>query len=177
MSQRTVNVDEAREEARKARGKRWGTRRKTEKEAAVARRERYRVSTEPVTVRLPWPPALNTYYRTAVVAKHAQTYISKSGKAYRRLVVKQWEAVRVTFEGRLAVRIAATYPDARRRDLDGLPKALLDALEHAGAFEDDSQIRLLIVEQEAIEAPGWVDVRVGPKPGREEQGTLFGTDF
>ena len=31
-------------------------------------------------------------------------------------------------------------PDARRRDLDNILKPLLDALQHGGAYGDDSQI-------------------------------------
>jgi len=31
-------------------------------------------------------------------------------------------------------------PDRRRRDLDNAMKALLDSLEHAGVYDDDSQI-------------------------------------
>ena len=42
--------------------------------------------------------------------------------------------------GRLYVTITAYQPDNRRRDLDNLPKAILDALQHAGVYEDDSQI-------------------------------------
>ena len=38
-------------------------------------------------------------------------------------------------------------PDRRRRDLDNLPKAVQDSIAHAGVFEDDSQIDLLIVRR------------------------------
>lgn len=163
-TQRTVTTAQARELAKQAKARTRAQRQRDLKDVAESRRLSMRVSTEPVTVRLPFPPLLNRYYRTAVVGKHASTYISKDGKAYRKQVVELWREVGVTFEGQLALRITATYPDNRRRDIDGLPKAIMDSLEAAGAFEDDSQIRLLIVEQEAVEAPGWVEVTLGPKP-------------
>lgn len=43
-------------------------------------------------------------------------------------------------EGRLAVVIHATMPDKRKRDIENIQKALLDSLEHAGVYIDDSQI-------------------------------------
>ena len=53
-------------------------------------------------------------------------------------------------EGRLAVHIALFPPDRRKRDVDNILKALLDACEHAGCYESDSQIdELHIVRQDA----------------------------
>jgi crossover junction endodeoxyribonuclease RusA len=40
----------------------------------------------------------------------------------------------------LAVTLRVHAPDRRARDLDNLPKALLDAITHAGLWEDDSLI-------------------------------------
>lgn len=40
----------------------------------------------------------------------------------------------------LKVTITAYRPDNRRRDLDNLLKAVLDALTHAGVYEDDHLI-------------------------------------
>jgi crossover junction endodeoxyribonuclease RusA len=149
-------------------------RRRDTRDRAEARRSCYRVTTEPVTVRLPFPPALNHYWRSWFVAGHVATYISSDGQKFRKEVIEAWRAVAVTFDGLLAVRVGAVLPDRRERDLDGLLKALLDSLEHAGAYRNDSQIRLLVIEHVATEAPGWVDVTIGPRPG-ERQNTLFGT--
>ncbi|EHZ4690535.1 RusA family crossover junction endodeoxyribonuclease, partial [Escherichia coli] len=41
--------------------------------------------------------------------------------------------------GRLAIKIIAEPPDKRRRDLDNILKAPLDALTHAGLLIDDEQ--------------------------------------
>jgi len=176
VTQRTVTVIEAQQLAKQERGRKWGARRRAERNAKAARRERFRVSTKPVALRLPFPPSLNHYYRLTVVGKHAQTYISAAGKAYRAEVIKIWRRVGVTFNGRLAIKVVVVFPDRREYDLDGLWKALLDSLEHAGAYENDSQIKAESMEQEAVEVPGWVDIVLGPKPG-ERQGTLFETEF
>jgi crossover junction endodeoxyribonuclease RusA len=43
-------------------------------------------------------------------------------------------------EGPLEVLIELFPPDRRRRDADNTTKPLLDALQHGGAYADDSQI-------------------------------------
>ncbi|MBN2579130.1 MAG: RusA family crossover junction endodeoxyribonuclease [Pirellulales bacterium] len=172
MSVITMSVEQVRQLTKR----RKSSKRAEERAAIETRRLTYRVSTEPVQFRLPFPPSLNRYYRTAVIAGHAQTYISKEGKAYREYVIKEWRRIGITFKGRLAIKVAAVFPDHRPYDLDGLWKALLDALEHAGAYEKDEQIKAESIEQDRIEAPGWVDIILGPKPG-DRQGTLFETEW
>jgi crossover junction endodeoxyribonuclease RusA len=39
-------------------------------------------------------------------------------------------------------------PDARKRDLDNLLKCLLDSLQTAKVYEDDSQIDYLLIKRE-----------------------------
>jgi len=181
MTQRVVTIEEARDLAKRQRGRDWADRRKDEAEAKAARRERLRLSTEPVSVRLPFPPSINRYWRTKVVGKSIReasviTYISAAGTAYRKEVIRLWQKVGVTFEGKLAIKVRVVMPDRRERDLDGLWKALLDSLEHAGACERDSQIKAESMEEVAIESPGWIEIVLGPKPG-ERQGTLFDTEW
>ena len=54
--------------------------------------------------------------------------------------------------GPLEVDIHVYPPDRRRRDVDNVQKALLDALDHGGGYEDDSQIvRLSIEKGELVE--------------------------
>ncbi|MFW5698701.1 MAG: RusA family crossover junction endodeoxyribonuclease [Planctomycetota bacterium] len=86
---------------------------------------------------LPFPPSVNHYYRRV----GSRTLISKAGREYRRTVVAM---LRPRFArpltGRLHVTIHAHPPDRRRRDLDNLQKCTFDSLQHAGVYEDDSQI-------------------------------------
>ena len=58
-----------------------------------------------------------------------------------------WRAGRAPLDGKLAVRVVAVAPDRRKRDLDNLLKATLDALTHAKVWHDDGQIDRLEVER------------------------------
>lgn len=88
---------------------------------------------------LPFPPSLNTYWRS-VPGKGV--LISEKGRQYRSAVqalaiAQKWQRFG---DSRLSVNIEAWAPDKRRRDLDNMLKAALDALTHAGVWQDDSQI-------------------------------------
>ena len=62
--------------------------------------------------------------------------------------------------GRLKITIKAYMPDRRRRDIDNLTKALLDALAHARLYEDDEQIDDLRIVRMGVEKPGRVEVEL-----------------
>jgi len=91
-----------------------------------------------IQLELPWPPSINHYWR------HTKTghYISKEGKAYREMVFFHCLKSRDKFkkEDRLSIHIQAFPPDKRKRDLDNVLKSLLDALQEARVYHDDSQI-------------------------------------
>jgi crossover junction endodeoxyribonuclease RusA len=42
------------------------------------------------------------------------------------------------------------YPPDARRDIDNYNKALFDALTHAGIWEDDSQVKRMLVEWHGV---------------------------
>lgn len=121
-------------------------------------------------LRLPWPPSVNTYWRHVPVRGGVRSLISRSGRQYRGKVA--WVVLEAVSEGRpavmqrardgarLSVSIQAYPPDRRTRDLDNLPKAVLDALGHAGVYGDDSQIDRLEVERRAVARPGEVVVQI-----------------
>lgn len=97
-----------------------------------------------ICLTLPWPPSVNHYWRH----NQGRTHISAEGKAFRQIVA--WRALEQRtkcLSGRLSLTVGAFPPDRRRRDLDNLLKALLDALQAAGCYEDDSQIDRLVVQR------------------------------
>lgn len=108
---------------------------------------------------LPYPPSVNHYWRRV----GHRTLISRGGRAFRRSVQAALAARGVQpLAGRLAITIDVHPPDHRRRDLDNALKALLDALEHGGAYGDDAQIDDLRVRRGACVPGGCVWVRLRP---------------
>jgi len=89
------------------------------------------------SIELPFPPSVNHYWRH----QNGRHHISAQGVAYRKEVWAICKQLRVRpLPGELAVRIEAYPPDKRRRDLDNMLKAALDACTHGGIWVDDSQI-------------------------------------
>lgn len=60
------------------------------------------------------------------------------------------------------VEIVLFPPDQRRRDLDNYNKALFDALTHAGVWEDDSQVKKMLVEWGPVVPKGKVEITITP---------------
>lgn len=109
-----------------------------------------------VHVTLPYPPSTNRYWRH----NRGRTHISSEGKAYREAVkATLWNVGGFGPHPRLALHVTAFPPDRRRRDLDNLFKALLDALAHAGLYEDDAQIDELSIKRCARHPGGQLVVR------------------
>lgn len=116
------------------------------------------------TYRLPWPPSVNCYIRRG----SNRSYMTKKGKEFRDEVVNEvaerdssvWKIPRCAMNGRLAVNVELTAPDKRKRDIDNHVKAVLDALQYAGVFLDDSQIDELRVKRLHVESPGACDVTI-----------------
>lgn len=110
---------------------------------------------------LPYPPTNNTYYRHV----GSRVLISAKGRQYKQRV---WIAFRkalpgfTKLAGRLTVEVYATMPDRRRRDLDGIPKALLDSLTGL-AWVDDEQIDKLTIERVKVGKPGGVFLTIREK--------------
>lgn len=113
---------------------------------------------KPYRIELPWPPSVNHYWRHV----GARTLISKAGREYRQSVelAVLIAGGRRNLLGRLSLRIAASPPDLRRRDLDNVLKAPLDALAKCGVYEDDSQIDELIVRRLKPSKPGRLVIEI-----------------
>jgi len=113
---------------------------------------------------LPFPPSVNHYWRHV----GHRTLISRTGRAYRQQVLHDVEQLGLrAITGPIKLEVIATRPDRRRRDLDNLLKSLLDALDHADVYEDDSQIQDLRItwecdenQQPVIVAGGLCEVRI-----------------
>ena len=113
---------------------------------------------------IPYPPSVNTYWR----AVKGRVIMSKRGREYRDAV---YTAINSAFEpddvedprpllGRLKVKITATMPDRRRRDIDNINKAALDALGDAGVYGDDEQIDDLHILRGEVMKPGCLEVEI-----------------
>ena len=112
---------------------------------------------EALRLTLPWPPSVNHYWRRV----GNRTLISKEGRLFRKRVLATLTTQHIEpMTGPLAVRIVAHPPDRRRRDLDNIAKSLLDALEHGGVYEDDSQIDRLAIERASVVKGGAVIVEI-----------------
>ena len=117
---------------------------------------------EQITVQLPWPPTVNSYYRNI----RGKTLISKGGRLYRKSVISICrKKVNAHTVGRLTVTIWAAPADDRDRDLDNLFKAVLDSLQKAGVIRNDADIDDLRIKRSPKEARARVVVRItGEKP-------------
>lgn len=108
----------------------------------------------PLTATLPFPPSTNRYWRQY----RGHTVLSAAGRAYRDAVLgmlwQQYGSQPPSYgQARLAIYIDAYPPDKRKRDLDNLLKATLDALQYARLFDDDAQIdQITITRRESLPA-------------------------
>jgi crossover junction endodeoxyribonuclease RusA len=96
---------------------------------------------------LPYPPSVNSYW-----GFHGhRRFLTPKAIAFKSetdCIVKE-NNVKLGKE-RLQIEITLYPPDKRIRDIDNSIKSCLDALVQAGAFEDDSQIDVLIVQRGEI---------------------------
>jgi len=120
-----------------------------------------------VTLVLPWPPTVNSYWRHVRCGRGIKVLVSEKGRKYRQTVaniaIKTLGLQRQSISGRLRVEIAACPADRRVRDLDNILKSLLDAITHAGVWSDDGAIDdLHIIRVDDPELRGMVHVCVQP---------------
>lgn len=114
-------------------------------------------------ITLPWPPSINHYWRHF----RGRTVISREGRTFRTNVCALLAGGgprKPPAGGRIALAMDAFPPDRRRRDLDNLQKPVLDALEHAGVYEDDSQVDVLLTQRRDVVPGGRLAVRLAELP-------------
>lgn len=107
---------------------------------------------------LPWPPSVNHYW----AARGNGRYLSPHAQRWHK---EAWATLRAAWRGKpmrgeVAVLVVLHPPDRRRRDLDNILKAVLDALVHAGVLQDDSQVAELHAVRREARRPGRVEIRV-----------------
>lgn len=94
-----------------------------------------------IELTLPHPPSINSYWPST---KGGHKYLSPKAKVFRNEVVNIVDKagyLNLKLQGSLRYTAVYHAPDKRRRDIDNFcSKAVLDALTHAGLYEDDCQI-------------------------------------
>lgn len=123
-------------------------------------------------ITLPLPPSVNTYWRKS---PHGM-YITPQGKDFRKAVaeiIAERQCLKFG-SARLFVAVRLCMRDRRGSDLDNRLKALCDALEHAGVFDDDEQIDELHVLRGPIVKGGECYVVITERDAvAEAQGALL----
>lgn len=120
---------------------------------------------------LPWPPSVNHYWRSIVVRGSVRTLLSARGRSYRSAALAELMRCRASglrLGRSMGVRIDVYPPDRRRRDLDNLPKAILDALTHAAVWDDDSQVDDLRIVRKAVCKGGRIEIEIEDISGRAQ---------
>ena len=114
-----------------------------------------------MTIELPWPPSINHYWQRN---RDGSVRVGAPGVRFRMEATQEFtRAYGLHFPPsnvRLSVKIYAHPPDKRRRDLDNTLKAILDSLQCAGAYEDDSQIDDLHIVRKKVVKGGKVRVSI-----------------
>lgn len=115
--------------------------------------------------KLPLSPTINDYWRPTT-AKHTNAkrprvymYLTAVGKQYKTAVIKRIGKHCPTNK-RLKLTAVIHFNDKRKSDLDNRLKGLLDALEYAGVYEDDSQIDELHIYRGDVVKGGMIEVEV-----------------
>lgn len=100
------------------------------------------------TYKLPWPPTINTYWRSVVVGGRVRVLLSRAGREYKKAVARESsmfvDCMMSSSDRRLVVAIILHPPDRRPWDIDNRVKPVLDSLNGI-AWADDSQIDELSV--------------------------------
>ena len=114
---------------------------------------------------LPFPPSVNRYYRNVGY----RTLLSRAGREYRRKVCSQLAGrVGQPLSEHLEVQLDLFPPDRRRRDYDNFQKAILDALEHAGVYHNDCQIKRAVIEMHEPDGESRAEISIQPRRKKRE---------
>ena len=109
--------------------------------------------------KLPFPPSVNGMWR----AFRNRTILSKRGREYRVsaiAAINKLELSNLNIDGHLSVTLVLNPPTLRRFDIDNYPKAIFDALTHAGFWLDDEQVDRLTIKRGVKASGGNVEISI-----------------
>ena len=106
---------------------------------------------------LTYPPSVNSYWGF----KGHRRFLTPKANGFKALVAQIVSLHKINLgESRIQIEITLYPTDKRIRDIDNSIKSCLDALVQAGAFKDDSQIDVLIVQRGEIKKGGKAKVNL-----------------
>ena len=123
--------------------------------------------------KMPYPPSINRYWQTSLRKSrnpHTGQITTVKAVGKRKEVANYFKQVYYTLNlqrlqpqlkaERLKIELFIYPPDNRKRDLDNVLKAILDALQYAKVFTDDFQIWKLLVERREVKKGGEVEFKI-----------------
>lgn len=121
---------------------------------------------EVLTLRLPWCPSVNAYWRSAAIkgTNRVVVYTTKEAKQYREDVGWLCAGARRFGSVEIEMDIVLHQPDRRARDADNNIKALFDALQAARIFNDDVQVQKYTVTKSGVAKFGLMVVKIWEMP-------------
>lgn len=122
-------------------------------------------TTSELTLTLPFPPSNNNYYRSVLIPRKRgghlkRTLISERGRLYKKAVYDECLIKRPHKFGEKTLWAIVDYypPDRRKRDVDNFSKALFDALQTAGIYDDDCQVIRQYKTMLRPQKPGFIKI-------------------
>lgn len=93
-----------------------------------------------LTVVLPPVPSVNSLYFTTKYGQRIRTAKAKEWFSQAEYIIRNAMEVQgwdTTEDTKVVIDIMTYWKDKRKRDVDNQGKAIFDALEHAGVFDND----------------------------------------
>ena len=108
-----------------------------------------------IELSLPYPPSVNNYWGFS----GSRRFLTKTANDFKLIVNLASKRARFGAD-KVGIEVVLHAPDRRRRDIDNVLKPLLDALQAAGVFDDDSQVDQLMVSRGAVIKGGSCVVKI-----------------
>lgn len=113
---------------------------------------------------IPYPPSVNKYWKPRQPTSYSSKrfYVNPKVIKFKHEValIKIIHKIQKIPKEKLLLELQIYPPDKRKRDTDNLGKAICDALQDAGIFDDDFQVEILLMQRNEVLKPGKVDVKI-----------------